>query len=160
MAKKKKSQNNSNTICQNKRARYEYTIEDKFEAGLVLSGWEVKSLREGRCQLIDSYVLLKDEEAWLVGANITPLKQACTHFVTDPRQDRKLLLHRRQIENLTQSVEAKGFSCVALSMYWKNGRVKCEIALVKGKKLHDKRETEKNRDWDRQKQRIMASNNR
>lgn len=157
MAKKKKSPNNSNTICLNKRARYEYHIEEKFEAGLVLAGWEVKSLREGRAQLIDSYVLIKDGEAWLVGANITPLAQACTHFVTDPRQDRKLLLHSKQIARLSQDIEAKGYTCVALSLYWKNGRVKCEIALVKGKKLHDKRETEKNRDWDRQKQRIMAA---
>lgn len=157
MAKKKKSQHNSNTICQNKRARYEYSIEEKLEAGLVLAGWEVKSLRDGRCQLVDSYVVLKNDEAWLVGANITPLTQACTHFVTEPRRDRKLLLHRRQIDKLVGAVEAKGYTCVALSLYWKQGRVKCEIALVKGKKLHDKREAEKNRDWDRQKQRILAA---
>jgi len=157
MAKQKKAKSNSNTICQNKRARYEYSIEDKFEAGLALAGWEVKSLREGRGQLVDSYVLIKDDEAWLIGANITPLTQACTHFVTEPRRDRKLLLHRRQIEKLTEETEAKGFTCVALALYWKSGKVKCEIALVKGKKLHDKRETEKNRDWDRQKQRIMSA---
>ena len=157
MTKKKKSQNTSSTICQNKRARYEYSIEEKLEAGLALAGWEVKSLREGRCQLIDSYVVIKNGEAWLVGANMTPLTQACTHFVTEPRRDRKLLLHRKQIDRLVGAIEAKGYTCVALSLYWKQGRVKCEIALVKGKKLHDKRETEKNRDWDRQKQRIMAA---
>lgn len=157
MANQKKTKSTSSTICLNKRARYEYHIEDKFEAGVSLAGWEVKSLREGRGQLIDSYVLIKDGEAWLVGANITPLSQACTHFVTEPRRDRKLLLHRRQIDRLTEQIEAKGYTCVALGLYWKNGRVKCEIALVKGKKLHDKRETEKNRDWDRQKQRIMAT---
>ncbi|RVU31433.1 MULTISPECIES: SsrA-binding protein SmpB [Neptunomonas] len=157
MAKKKKAQNNSSTICQNKRARFEYHIEEKIEAGLSLSGWEVKSLREGRAQLVDSYVLIKDGEAWLVGANITPLTQACTHFVTEPRRDRKLLLHKRQIERLTAETEAKGYTCVALSLYWKQGRIKCEIALVKGKKLHDKRETEKERDWNRQKQRVMAA---
>ncbi|WP_028467983.1 SsrA-binding protein SmpB [Neptunomonas japonica] len=156
MAKQKKVKNTSSTICLNKRARYEYHIEDKLEAGVSLAGWEVKSLRDGRGQLVDSYVLIKDGEAWLVGANISPLSQACTHFVTEPRRDRKLLLHRRQIDRLTEEVEAKGYSCVALGLYWKTGRVKCEIALVKGKKLHDKRETEKNRDWDRQKQRIMA----
>ena len=143
MAKQKKQKNTSSTICLNKRARYEYHIEDKFEAGVSFAGWEIKSLREGRGQLIDSYVLIKDGEAWLVGANISPYKK------------REKLLDA-QIDKLTEEVEAKGYSCVALALYWKTGRVKCEIALVKGKKLHDKRETEKNRDWDRQKQRVMA----
>jgi SsrA-binding protein len=157
MAKQKKSKQSSNTICQNKRARFEYQIEDKLEAGLALAGWEVKSLREGRGQLIDSYVVFKNGEAWLVGANITPLTQACTHYVTDPRRDRKLLMHKKQIDYFVGAVEAKGYTSVALGLYWKEGRVKCEVALAKGKKLHDKRETEKNRDWDRQKQRIMAA---
>lgn len=155
MAKKKKSPG-GNTICLNKRAKHEYTIESRFEAGLCLSGWEVKSLREGRGQLVDSYVVFKNDEAWLVGAHITPLITASTHFVTDPRRDRKLLLHRREIEKLTTAVEAKGYTCVALALYWKNGRVKCEIALVKGKKLHDKRADEKEKDWNRQKQREMS----
>ncbi|SIS44721.1 SsrA-binding protein SmpB [Neptunomonas antarctica] len=157
MAKQKKAKNTSSTICQNKRARYEYHVEEKFEAGVVFAGWEIKSLREGRAQLVDSYVVLKDGEAWLVGVNITPLLQASTHHVTEPRRDRKLLLHRRQIDKLSVETEAKGYTCVALSLYWKTGRVKCEIALVKGKQQHDKRQTEKNRDWDRQKQRIMAT---
>ncbi|MGB0466237.1 MAG: SsrA-binding protein SmpB [Pontibacterium sp.] len=156
MAKKKKSQNNSSTICQNKKARHEYTISDKFEAGLSLTGWEVKSLREGRAQLVDSYVIIKNGEAWLVGAHMTPLKTACTHVVADPTRDRKLLLHAREISRLIESVQAKGFTCVALSLYWKGNKIKCEIALVKGKQLHDKRATEKDRDWSRQKQRVLA----
>lgn len=156
MAKKKKAPG-GNTICLNKRAKHEYSIETRFEAGLSLTGWEVKSLREGRAQLVDSYVVLKNGEAWLVGAHITPLITACTHVVADPRRDRKLLLHRNEIDKLTGAVEAKGYTCVALALYWKNGRVKCEVALVKGKKLHDKRATEKERDWNRQKQRLMAA---
>ncbi len=155
MAKKKKSQG-GNTICLNKRARHEYTIESRFEAGLCLSGWEVKSLREGRGQLVDSYVVFKGDEAWLVAPTSPPLATASTHFVTDPRRDRKLLLHRREIEKLTTAVEAKGYTCVALALYWKNGMVKCEIALVKGKKLHDKRAAEKEKDWNRQKHRELS----
>jgi SsrA-binding protein len=156
MAKKKKAPG-GNTICLNKRAKHEYTIESKFEAGLSLTGWEVKSLREGRAQLIDSYVVFKNGEAWLVGAHITPLITASTHVVADPRRDRKLLLHKNEIHKLTGAVEAKGYTCVALALYWKNGMVKCEIALVKGKKLHDKRAAEKEKDWNRQKQRLMAA---
>lgn len=156
MANKKKTPG-GNTICQNKRARHEYTIDTKFEAGLTLTGWEVKSLRDGRCQLVDSYVIFKDGEAWLVGALITPLISACTHVVADPTRDRKLLLNRREIDRISTAVQAKGYTCVALGMYWKNGLVKCEIALVKGKQLHDKRAAEKERDWNRQKQRVMAA---
>ncbi|WP_370280354.1 SsrA-binding protein SmpB [Pontibacterium sp.] len=157
MAKKKKAKSSGNTICQNKKARHEYTISDKFEAGLSLAGWEVKSLREGRAQLVDSYIIFKNGEAWLVGAHFTPLKTACTHVVADPTRDRKLLLHKREISNLIGAVQAKGYTCVALSLYWKNDRVKCEIALVKGKKQHDKRADEKEKDWNRQKQRLMAA---
>lgn len=156
MAKKKKAPG-GNTICLNKRAKHEYSIDTKFEAGLSLTGWEVKSLREGRAQLVDSYVVLKNGEAWLVGAHITPLITASTHVIADPRRDRKLLLHKNEIDKLTGAVEAKGYTCVALALYWKNGRVKCEIALVKGKKLHDKRAAEKEKDWNRQKQRILAA---
>ena len=155
MAKKKKAPG-GNTICLNKRAKHEYTIETRFEAGLSLQGWEVKSLREGRGQLVDSYVIFKNDEAWLVGAHITPLISASTHYVTDPRRDRKLLLNRRELDKLMVAVEAKGYTCVALALYWKNGMVKCEIALVKGKKLHDKRADEKEKDWNRQKQREMS----
>lgn len=154
---KKKAKPSSATICQNKKARHEYSIEQKFEAGLALTGWEVKSLRDGRAQLVDSYVVLKNGEAWLVGAHFTPLITASTHVLADPRRDRKLLLHKREIDKLIGATQAKGYTCVALSLYWKQGRVKCEIALVKGKKLHDKRAAEKEKDWDRQKQRILAT---
>lgn len=154
---KKKSKVSSNTICQNKKARHEYHIDTKFEAGLSLAGWEVKSLRDGRAQLVDSYVILHNGEAWLAGAHFTPLKTACTHVVADPTRQRKLLLNRREIDTLIGAVQAKGYTCIALSLYWKNDKVKCEIALAKGKKQHDKRDAEKDRDWNRQKQRLMAA---
>ena len=156
MAKKKKTPS-GNTICLNKKARHEFTIETKFEAGLSLAGWEVKSLRDGRAQLVESYVIIHRGEAWLVGAHFTPLKTACTHVVADPTRDRKLLLHRREIEKITAAIQAQGYTCVALGLYWKQDRVKCEIALAKGKKLHDKRAADKDKDWARQKQRVMAA---
>ncbi|MEZ5529773.1 MAG: SsrA-binding protein SmpB [Porticoccaceae bacterium] len=155
MAKKPKKNNQSPTIALNKRARHDYHLEEKFEAGLVLKGWEVKSLRAGKVQLTDSYVLLKDGEAFLLGVHITPLPTASTHFVTDPTRTRKLLLNQRELSRLFNGVNQKGYTCVATALYWKKHLVKCEIALAKGKKEHDKRETEKNRDWERQKQRIM-----
>jgi len=153
MAKKK--QDNSNTIARNKRAHHDYHIEEKFEAGLVLTGWEVKSLRAGKAQLTDSYVLMKDGEAWLLGAHIPPLISACTHVVADPIRTRKLLLNKREIAKINGKINQAGQSCVALALYWKGNRVKCEIALVKGKKEYDKRATEKERDWNRQKQRVV-----
>ncbi|WP_415889451.1 SsrA-binding protein SmpB [Neptuniibacter sp. SY11_33] len=156
MAKKKKAPS-GNTICQNKKARHEYLISDKFEAGLVLTGWEVKSLREGRAQLVESYVVIHKGEAWLVGAHFTPLKTACTHVVADPTRDRKLLLNHRELVNIINATNAKGFTCVALALYWKGNRIKCEIALGKGKKQHDKRAADKDKDWARQKQRLMAA---
>jgi len=156
MAKKKKAPS-GNTICQNKKARHEYLISDKFEAGLVLTGWEVKSLREGRAQLVESYVVIHKGEAWLVGAHFTPLKTACTHVVADPTRDRKLLLNHRELVKIINATEAKGFTCVALALYWKGNRIKCEIALAKGKKQHDKRAADKDKDWARQKQRLMAA---
>ncbi len=156
MAKKKSSGNSSGTIAVNKRARFDYMIEEKYEAGLVLCGWEVKSLRAGKAQLTDTYVLLKDGEAWLVGAHISPLQTASTHVVADPDRSRKLLLNRRELGKLFAATEQKGSTCVALALYWKGSRVKCEIALAKGKKQHDKRATEKDRDWSRQKQRVMG----
>ena len=124
----------------------------------MLKGWEVKSLRAGKVQLTDSYVLLKDGEAFLLGTHITPLPTASTHFVTDPTRTRKLLLNQRELSRLFNGVNQKGYTCVATALYWKNHLVKCEIALAKGKKEHDKRQTEKNRDWERQKQRIMRHN--
>lgn len=158
MAKKPKKDKQSPTIALNKRARHDYHLEEKFEAGLVLKGWEVKSLRAGKVQLTDSYVLLKDGEAFLLGAHITPLPTASTHFVTDPTRTRKLLLNQRELSRLFNGVNQKGYTCVATALYWKKHLVKCEIALAKGKKEHDKRETEKDRDWQRQKERIMRHN--
>ena len=156
MAKNKQSSNGGGSIVRNKRARFDYHIEDKFEAGLVLSGWEVKSIRANKVQLVDSYILLKDQEAWLVGCHITPLQTASSHVVAEPTRARKLLLNKRELSKLFSSTEQKGHTCVALSLYWKGSRIKCEIALAKGKKDHDKRATEKDRDWGRQKQRIMG----
>lgn len=145
----------SGTIAQNRRARHEYFIEDKFEAGLALLGWEVKSLRAGKANLTDAYVMLKTNEAWLFGAHFMPLLQASTHVIADPTRSRKLLLNRREIDRIIGAVQQKGHTCVPLSLYWSHGRVKCEIAVVKGKQMHDKRETEKERDWQREKARVM-----
>ncbi|MFA5496232.1 MAG: SsrA-binding protein SmpB [Porticoccaceae bacterium] len=156
MSKKPNKQHTgSTTIAQNKRARHDYFIEERFEAGVSLQGWEVKSLRAGKAQLTDSYVIFKDGEALLLGAQVTPLATASTHFVTDPTRTRKLLLNRREIDKIAGAVQAKGYTCVALSLYWKKHMVKCEIALAKGKADYDKRETLKERDWQRQKQRLM-----
>lgn len=153
MAKKK--QNTGTTIAQNKRARFDYDLQDRFEAGVVLLGWEVKSLRAGKVQLVDSYVFLKNGEAWLFGAQISPLPSASTHFVTDPTRTRKLLLKQREIARLQEAAQQKGYTVVATKLYWKEHLVKCEIAMAKGKQEHDKRETEKDRDWAREKQRIF-----
>jgi SsrA-binding protein len=148
------------TIALNKRVRYDYHLEQRFEAGVVLEGWEVKSLRAGKAQLVDSYVLLRNGEAWLLGANITPLTSASTHVVADPQRTRKLLLHTRELAQLFSATQAKGYTCIATALYWKGNRVKCEIALGKGKKTHDKRDTERNRDWQRQKERLMRQQTR
>ncbi|MFB8831050.1 SsrA-binding protein SmpB [Azotobacter salinestris] len=155
MAKQKKHPQGN--IAQNKKALHDYFIEQKFEAGLALSGWEVKSLRAGKAQLVDSYVLLKDGEAWLMGSHITPLKTASTHVIADPTRTRKLLLHKRELGKLFGAVQQKGYACVALSLYWKKHLIKCEIALAKGKKEYDKRDTEKARDSDREIQRAIRS---
>ena len=153
--KQKKNSSGAGTIALNKRARHDYTIEDRFEAGLVLEGWEVKSLRAGRGQLQDSYVYIKSGEAWLLGMNITPLLSASTHINPQHVRTRKLLLNRHEINRLIGAVERKGYTVVPLAMYWKNGRVKVEIALGKGKQSHDKRASDKDRDWQREKQRIL-----
>ncbi len=156
MAKAKKGkQSTSSTIALNKKARHDYTIEETYEAGLVLEGWEVKSLREGRVQMTESYVLIKDGEVWWFGGLITPLLSASTHVNPDPIRTRKLLLNQKEISKLIGSVERKGYTLVPLAMYWKKGRAKLEIGLAKGKKDYDKRATEKDRDWQRDKQRIM-----
>lgn len=156
MSAKKKKQPTNNTIALNKRAKFDYFIEDRVEAGLVLNGWEVKSLRQGKGQLTDSYVVFKNGEAWLLNCQIQPLPTVSTHFVTEPTRTRKLLLNRREITRLQEAVEQKSYTVVATALYWKKHMVKCEVALAKGKKQHDKRDTEKDRDWDRQKQRIMS----
>jgi SsrA-binding protein len=148
------------TIAQNRKARHDYFIDERYEAGLALKGWEVKALRAGRLQLNEGYVLMKGDEAWLFGSHITPLNSASTHVVPDPTRTRKLLLKRREIDHLVGAVERKGYALIPLSMYWKDGRAKLEIGLGRGKKQHDKRETEKNRDWQRDKARVMRARNR
>ena len=156
MAKKKSgSGGSSSTIALNKKARHDYFIEEKYEAGLSLQGWEVKSLRAGRVQLTESYVLIRDGETWLFGAHITPLNTASTHINPDPTRTRKLLMHRRELDKLIGAVERKGYTLIPLALYWKRCRVKLEIALAKGKQSHDKRAVEKTRDWQREKQRIL-----
>jgi SsrA-binding protein len=143
------------TIAKNKRARFEFHIEERIEAGLALEGWEVKSLREGRVQFADSYVLLKDNEAWLFGCNIDPLPTAASYTNPDPTRTRKLLLHRREIDRLIGLVDRKGFTLIPTFMYFKRGKVKVEIGVAKGKQQRDKRKTVKDRDWKRQQERIM-----
>ncbi len=143
------------SIAQNRRARHDYALSDRFEAGIALAGWELKSIRSGKAQLLDSYVLIRDGEAWLHGATITPLASASTHVIADPKRMRKLLLHKKEIARLFADTSQKGYTCVATSLYWKGNKVKCEIALGKGKKEHDKRATERDRDWKRQQHRTL-----
>lgn len=148
-----KPKTNPNTIALNKKARHDYTIEQTFEAGIVLEGWEVKSLRAGKVQITEGYVIVKRQEAWLLGAHITPLKTASTHIQPEPTRTRKLLLHRIELNKLIGLVERKGYTLVILSLYWKDNHIKAQIALAKGKQTHDKREALKEKDWERQKQR-------
>lgn len=155
MSKQTSPPSGNATVAQNKKARHEYFIEETFEAGLVLQGWEVKSLRAGKMNLTESYVLLKSGEAWLLGAHITPLTTASTHIMPDPLRTRKLLLKQRELGKIFGAVAKKGSACIPLKVYWKQGLAKCEIALAKGKKLHDKRSSEKERDWQREKQRLF-----
>lgn len=156
MATQKTKQSTGNsTIALNKKARHDFSIEDRFEAGIALEGWEVKSLRAGKIQLVDSYVIIKNGEAWLLGCLINPLLAASTHIHPDATRTRKLLLHREELNKLIGAVERKGYTVVPLAMYWKHGLAKLEIGLAKGKKEHDKRATEKDRDWQREKQRIL-----
>lgn len=158
MAKgKKKKTDNSNTIALNKRSRFEYHLEQRFEAGIALEGWEVKSLRAAKVNFDESYVLLKNGEAFLIGLHINPLPTASTHVVPDPTRIRKLLLHREELNRLFGARDRQGYTVVPTALYWKKGRAKAEIALAKGKKLHDKRATERDRDWDRQKQRLLKA---
>ena len=153
--KKKTTRQSSRTIALNKKARFDYFIEQSYEAGIALQGWEAKSLRNGSVQLKEGYVILKDGEAWLFGAHISPLASASTHVNPDPVRSRKLLLHRRELDKLLGAVERQGYTLVPLAMYWSKGRAKLEVGLAKGKKQHDKRISIKERDWKREKQRTL-----
>ncbi len=157
MGKKKTRKTPENVIAMNRRARHDYFIEDTFEAGLCLLGWEVKSLRDGRAQLAEAYVNLKNGEAWLVGAHFSPLKTTSSHIKAEPTRSRKLLMHRHELDRLTGAVERKGYALVPLDLHWHKGRAKLRIGLARGKKQHDKRVSKKDRDWQRQKERIMKS---
>ena len=150
----KKQSAGGKTIVLNKKVRRDYFIDERFEAGISLHGWEVKSLRAGKVEIIDSYILLKDSEAYLFGALITPLPTSSS-FINESQRNRKLLLHRAELNKIIGAVERKGFALVPTAMYWKNGHVKLEIGVARGKKMHDKRETEKKRDWERQKARLL-----
>ncbi len=151
----KQKQNRNQTIAVNRKAHYDYFVEEHYEAGIVLQGWEVKSLRAGRVQIDQSYVIIKNGEAFLLGGLITPLQTVSTHIHPDPQRTRKLLLHRDELDKLIGSIERKGYTLIPLSLFWKEKHVKLQIGLAKGKKDHDKRATEKERDWKRQKQRII-----
>ena len=155
MSKKNTKKRASNIIAVNRRARHDYFIESTFEAGLVLEGWEVKSLRAGNAQLTEAYVNVKKGEAWLTGAHFAPLKTASTHISPNPTRARKLLLHRLELDRLIGQVERKGLTLVPLDLHWSKGRAKLDIGLAKGKKQHDKRASNKERDWQRQKARIL-----
>ncbi|MCC2615312.1 SsrA-binding protein SmpB [Aestuariibacter halophilus] len=152
---KKKSKPVSNTIALNKKARHDYQLMDKFEAGVELQGWEVKSIRAGKANITDSYVIIHQGEAYLMGSRISPLNQASSHVVCDPERNRKLLLNKRELDKLIGARERQGYSIVATAMYWKKCWVKVEIYLAKGKQAHDKRDAVKDRDWARQKERVM-----
>jgi SsrA-binding protein len=153
MAKIKK--NDDSTIVVNKKASHDYFIEDKFEAGLALLGWEVKSLRAKKVQLVDSHVIIKNGEAWLLGAQIVPLLSASTHHIADATRSRKLLLNQKELSRIFSGVQEKGYTCVCTRMYWKGHIIKCQIALAKGKHTYDKRAVEKDREWNITKQRTM-----
>lgn len=152
---KSKKPNNGSSICSNRKASHEFFIEDRYEAGVSLMGWEVKSLREGKGNLSDAYVDFQKGEAWLLNCQITPLNSASTHVIAEPKRLRKLLLNRRELDKLAGQVEAKGYTCVALELYWKGHMVKCKIALARGKQNFDKRNSEKERDWNKEKERLM-----
>ena len=152
-----KKQETPSRIADNKKAAYNYFFEERFEAGMVLEGWEVKSLREGKVQLTDGYVMIRDGEMFIVGCQINPLRSASTHTTPDSIRTKKLLLHREQIRKLTNKIEQKGYTLVPLNLHWKAGKVKCEIALAKGKAEHDKRNTIKDREGKREVERAMKN---
>ena len=150
-----KSRKHANSIARNKKAWHDYFIEEEFEAGLVLEGWEVKSLRAGAAQLKESYVIIRNGELFLFGAHFSPLRTASTHSNADPVSSRKLLLHQTEIDKLTGAVERRGYTLVPLALYWKRSRAKLQIALAKGKKQHDKRAAIRQREWDREQHRLL-----
>lgn len=152
---KKKKQGDASRIAENRKARHDFFIEEHLEAGLVLEGWEVKALRAGRASLTEAYAFLKNGEAFISGAHISPLNTASTHINPDPLRIRKLLLNRRELDRLVGAVERKGYTLVPLALFWQRGRAKLDLGLAKGKKQHDKRAADKDRDWKRQKARIM-----
>jgi SsrA-binding protein len=156
----KQSKSIERLIVSNKKAFHDYTVEERFEAGMVLEGWEVKSIRAGRIQLKESYVILKKGEAWLIGMHISPLISASTHIDPDPVRTRKLLLHERELSKLHRAKEREGYTIVAIDLHWHHNRVKAEIALAKGKKTHDKRAATKEREWGREKQRLLRHSNK
>jgi SsrA-binding protein len=158
-AKKKPDKANA-SIAENRKARFDYFIDDTYEAGLALQGWEVKSLRAGRAQLKEAYVFMKNGEAFLYGAHISALPTASTHFVPEPVRTRKLLLNRAELDRLSNAVDRKGYTIAPLELYWKKGNAKLRIGLAKGKQDHDKRNTEKDRDWQREKSRVMKQSKR
>lgn len=162
MAKKaiKDKANSTGTIALNKRARHDYHLEERFEAGMALQGWELKAIRAGRANITEAYAVVRNGEIFLFGAQITPLLQASTHVIADDRRTRKLLLHKAEIEGLIGKVERDGYTIVPTAMYWKGNKVKTEVALAKGKQTHDKRDAAKDRDWARDKQRVMRRHNR
>jgi SsrA-binding protein len=153
----KKKESGEGSIAQNKKARFDYFIEDRLEAGLALQGWEVKSMRAGKAQLTDSFVIFRDGEAFLLGSHVSPLNTVSTHVVAEPKRTRKLLMNRREIDRLIGLVERKGYTLIALELYWSKNRVKVSVGLAKGKKQHDKRDTEKDRDWQRDKSRALKA---
>ncbi|SFM66399.1 SsrA-binding protein SmpB [Variovorax sp. OV329] len=160
MASTSKKTDTNSRIADNKKAAYNYFFEERFEAGMVLEGWEVKALREGKVQLTDGYVVIRNGELFVVGCQINPLKSASTHVNPDAVRTKKLLLHKEQIKRLVGKIEQKGYTLVPLNLHWKAGKVKCEIALAKGKAEHDKRDTIKDREGKREVERAMKSRNR
>lgn len=160
MSKKQTNKKQNSTIALNRKARHEYFLEDRFEAGISLQGWEVKSIRLGKLNLSDSYVVINDGQAYLFGAQIQPLNSASTHVVCDPERSRKLLLHKRELDKLIGAKEREGYTLIATAMYWKACWVKLEFHLAKGKKSFDKRDDIKDRDWSREKERMMKHSKR
>jgi SsrA-binding protein len=160
MNAKNKPEKPKTGIAENRKARFDFFIEEHYEAGIALQGWEVKSLRAGRAQLKEAYVFIKNGEAFLYGAHISALPTASTHFVPDPVRTRKLLLNRKELDDMAVAVDRKGYTMVPLELYWKKGNAKLKVGIAKGKQDHDKRDTAKDRDWQREKSRVLKQSHR